>query len=429
MPSGLRIVSLVGLSAVVSCTAACEGTPGGRKIGVRPGTSSAQIAAAKDRERERDEGASEEVQPIGLEPAARPESPATGRQAKPREAATAPAPQAPPAPTTPPARPRGTPEAPRPLLDKGVPMTKTERTTLREQALGLLSSAAQAGPPEERANAIEALTATPARLAAVLEPALQDQNVGVRSVAAMAAGKARIVDAAGLIRPLLQDESRFVRSAAIYGLYKLGQKPNATPLAGMLFDPSPRVRAQAAFIMGEMGEKSALGPLREAAKIPAGRSSPGEVRAMDLQIAEARVKLGDESALADIRTALFPAKPEDLEASILAMQIIGQVRDRASANRLIELTSDKDPTKQAMPGEIRVAAAMALARLGQAEGSYIAREYYAGASEALRAQSAHLMGELGRAENLGILARMMDDPDGRVRVAAASAVVKVTDRE
>lgn len=427
MPSGLRIVSLIGLSSVVACTTACEGTPAGRRIGVRPGTSSAQIAAARERERDRetdrDEAIGQATQPAASEPVKRPTppaaSPAPSSPSAPAEPALAPAPP----------RPRGTPEAPRPLVDKAVPMTKTERTTLREQALAQLSTAAQSAPPEERANAIEALTATPARLAAVLEPALRDQNVGVRSVAAMAAGKARVADAAPAIRPLLQDESRFVRSAAIYGLYKLGQNPNATPLAGMLFDPSPKVRAQAAFIMGEMGEKSALGPLREAAKIPAGRSSPGEVRVMDLQIAEARVKLGDDSALADIRTALFPAKPEDLEASILAMQIIGQVRDRASVNRLIELTADKDPTKQAMPGEIRVAAAMALAKLGQSEGSYIAREYYAGASEALRAQSAHLMGELGRPENLAILARMMADPDGRVRVAAASAVVKITDRE
>jgi HEAT repeat protein len=309
------------------------------------------------------------------------------------------------------------------------PMTKTERATLREQALNLLVNTAAGGSPEERANAVEALTRTPARLSMVLDGALQDTSPAVRAVAAMAAGRTRAGQAAPLLRRLMQDESRLVRSAAVYGLYKLGQNPDATMLAGMLFDASPRVRAQGAFIMGEMGEKSALGPLREAAKQPAGRAAPGEVRVMDLQIAEARVKLGDEEALADVRSALFPARPEDLEACLLAMQIVGQVKDRASVNRLIELTADKDPNKQEMPGEIRVGAAMALARLGQPEGSYIAREYFAGASEALRAQSAHLFGELGRAENLPILARMMADPDGRVRVAAASAVVKITERE
>jgi HEAT repeat protein len=196
----------------------------------------------------------------------------------------------------------------------------------------------------------------------------------------------------------------------------------------MLFDPSALTRAQAAYVIGELGEKSAIGPLREAHKEISARANPTEVRLSDLQIAEARVKLGDDSALADIRAALYPAKPEDLEASALAVQIVGQIKDTVSVNRLIELTNPKDSGGQDMPGEIRMAAAAALARLGQPQGSYIAREYFQGGKESLRAQAASLFGETQRPENLQIVSRLMEDPDGRVRVSAAAAVVKITDR-
>ncbi|MBY0312271.1 MAG: hypothetical protein K2W85_09395 [Phycisphaerales bacterium] len=304
-----------------------------------------------------------------------------------------------------------------------------DRAALREKALELLTNAALSGADEERANAIESLAMTPGRLSGVAETALQDRNVAVRTVAAMAVGKAQVKQLAGKVRPLLSDNSPFVQAAAIYSLRRCGVGADPTPLAGMLFDPSTRVRAHAAYILGELGDKSALGPLRDAHKQGGGfgRSNGGELRVSDLQIAEARIKLGDKNAVSDIRSALFPARPEDLEATILAIQIIGQVKDAPSINRLIDLTQVRDPSGQDQPGEVRMAAAMALARMGQPHGSSIAREFFAGGSEALRAQSAHLFGETKRPENLAVLKRMMEDPDGRVRVAAATAIVKVTD--
>lgn len=311
-------------------------------------------------------------------------------------------------------------------VERPQPMTRTERAALREQALQLLGNTSQAGKPEERANAIEALTQTPARLAPALETGLVDPSAGVRAVSAMAVGKAKQREFVSRVRPLLSDDSPFVRSAAMFALRKNNADVDLSPLAQMLFDDAPMVRAQAAFIMGELGEKSALGPLREAAKDSMSRADAGKVKVMDLQIAEARVRLGDDTALADIRTALFPSRSEDLEAAVFAMQITGELKDRASINRLIQLTAPFDESKQPWPGEIRMAAAMALAKMGQTEGSYIAREYFAGEKEALRAQAAHLFGLTGRPENLLILQRMMNDPDGRVRVAAAAAIVRVT---
>jgi HEAT repeat protein len=308
------------------------------------------------------------------------------------------------------------------------PLSTTEKAALREKALALLVTMAQNGTPEERANALEALVQTPQRLASVAESGLTDQNLGVRAVAAMAVGKARLATLAPRVRPLLQDESPFVRAAAMFALKRFGASVDISPLAGMLFDSSARVRAQAAYVLGEMGDKSAVPLLREAHKSLSARANPTEVRLSDLQLAEARVKLGDDSALADVRSALFPAKEEDLEAAVLAVQIIGQIKDAVSVNRLIELTAQKEPGGQELPGELRMAAASALARMGQPHGTYIAQEYFQGEKESLRAQAASLLGDIQRPENLQIVSRLMEDPDGRVRIAAAAAVVKITDR-
>jgi HEAT repeat protein len=315
-----------------------------------------------------------------------------------------------------------------PMSAKIMKMTAAERASLRERALTLLANTAAGGSPEERANALEALVPTPARLAAAAEPALRDDNVGVRSVAALAIGKAKAASVAPKVKPLLQDTSPFARASAIFALKRCGVPVDPTPLAGMLADPSPRVRAHAAWILGELGEASALGPLSEAQKDAPPRANPSEVRVLDLQIAEARVKLGDPAGLADVRAALFPARAEDLEAAVLATQICGQLHDTQATNRLIDLAGEKDPSGQPLPGELRMGAAMALHQLGQKQGlgSSIAREYFAGGQEALRAMAAHLMGATQQPGNLQILARMMEDPDGRVRVAAASAIVKTT---
>lgn len=308
------------------------------------------------------------------------------------------------------------------------PTTSVSKSALRERALTLLQSMATGGSPEERSNALEALSATPARLSGVVEPALTDESPGLRAVAAMVVGKSRYEGAGELLMPLAKDQSWMVRSAGIYALKRTGKPVDPTALATMLTDRAPRIRAQAAFILGELGEPSALGPLREAARENLSRANAAEARIMELQIAEARVKLGDESALADIRTALFPARSEDLEATALACQIVGQVKDQASVNQLINLTKQKDDAGAPMPAEIRLAAAGALAKMGRQprNASAIGREYVSNSTDAVRAQAAYVLGESGDLDALPMLEQLLADQVGRVRVSAAAAIAKMT---
>jgi HEAT repeat protein len=303
-------------------------------------------------------------------------------------------------------------------------------SALRERALGILVEAASSPEGELRANAIEALTRAPSRLEPILAVALKDPTVGVRSVAAMAVGRAKMAKLVPAVQPLLNDASPYIRAAAVYAMRSNDPQFDPSGLAPILLnDPSPKVRSHVAFILGELGDSSASGMLRQAAKDGMARLpvTDAQVKLMRLQISEALIKLGDESQVEAVRAALYPSRPEELEAAALAVRIIGEVHDRGAIDQLIYLTEYKDDDKKPMPAEIRLAVAGSLARLGHTEGGFIADEYLTSTLPTVRAQAAYVFGETGRLENLNRLEGLLADSDPHVRVAAAAGVLKVAD--
>ena len=298
---------------------------------------------------------------------------------------------------------------------------------LAVRATDLLLEAAISGDAEMRANAIEALTLGElSDLEQVLASGLNDENLGVRTVAAMASGRRGVTSETAALEGLLDDPSPFVRSSAIYALARAKGEVDPTPLAMMIFnDPSPRVRAHVAFILGEMGNASAMPILRQAAKARLTRAAESEVRLFNLQIAEALVKLGDEEQVHPIRAALYPTRPEELEATALAVQIIGEVEDRGSIDQLIYLSATKDEGGDLAPAEIRLGIASALAKLGLKDGSFIADEFWEHESPLLRAQAVEVYGRIGLVEHLGRIEAALDDPDLGVRISAAAAVLRL----
>ncbi len=297
----------------------------------------------------------------------------------------------------------------------------------REDAIDLLVNEAGSDAALVRANAIEALEGVPGRLDEAVARALYDHNEGVRTVAAMVVGRARLEQFALAVDTLRDDPSPFVRASAIYALRRLGRDTDPTPLAGMLLEHNnARVRAHAAFVLGELGERSAMPLLRTASMSPAPRATAGEQRHLELQISEAMIKLGDDKELQTIRAALFPSRPEQLEATALAVQIIGEVGDRGSIDQLIYLAAYRGQGQQVMPAEVRLAIADSLAKLGLRDGAFIADEYRSSEIDAVRAQSAAVYGRTRQPENLGKLQQMMGDQAAIVRVAAASGVLEVT---
>lgn len=306
------------------------------------------------------------------------------------------------------------------------PLDPLAAAELRERALALLERAAADPNPALRANAIEGLTLAPARAQAIVSRALRDENVGVRSVAAMTVGRAPLPALAEEARTLASDAAPFVSCAAIFAMNKNGINADRTPLAtSLLNDPSTRIRSHAAFILGELADPSALAPLKEAARRPVSQASESEYKLMQLQIAEAMVKLGDSTQLNTLRAALYPSQPGELEGTALAVQILGQLRDRESIPNLVYLSARRDSGGRPMPAEVRLAVAAALARMGMNQGDFVADEFFADRNPALRAQAAYVYGETALSTNLAKLAKLMDDQDGAVRVAAASAIIKI----
>lgn len=307
-------------------------------------------------------------------------------------------------------------------------LTELEVAALRERALALLVEEAGSGRPESRINAIEALQTVPGRVGPLIALAARDGNVAVRSVAAVAVGRARLSECVEAIRPLTMDEDLRVRASALFALHRNGERVDLTPIGGLLRHSSPLVRAHGAFLLGELGDSSALAMLREAASDGMDRAPAGQVRVMRLQIAEAMVKLGEESALHEIRAALYPSRPEDLEGTALAAQIIGEVRDHGASDQLVYLTARREGGRM-MPAEVRLAAAGALGKLGLSEGGFIGEEFRGNPNATVRAQAAYVFGQTGLTEHLSALESMLEDASVAVRVSAAAGIVRIAERQ
>jgi len=310
---------------------------------------------------------------------------------------------------------------------KGPVIEPVWRSDLRERSIDLLLESAESADPLIRANAIEGLQSVPSRARIVIVDGLEDPNLGVRFAATVIAGRLGFDDMQGFIRPLLGDPSPDVRAAAIFALSAMGAPVDPTPLAEMVLVGDARKRAQAAYILGEIGNPSAIPLLKQAAAKDSPRATSSEMRLLDLQIAEALVKLGDLGELEPIRAALYPSRPEELEATALAVQIIGQVDDRRSIDQLIFLADPDagDDVGGPMPAEVRLAAAASLAQLGLPNGGFIADEFRSNPNPALRSQAAYVYGQTGDPKTLLILESMLDDDSSLVRVAAAAAILDI----
>lgn len=300
---------------------------------------------------------------------------------------------------------------------------------LREHAINELMGMTADDAPEIRANALEALSSVKARVEPIVALALSDTNDGVRSVAAMVAGREYLITLAPSVRLLLNDSSPFVRASAMYALSTFGERVDISELSVFLLEnKNPRIRSHAAFILGELGETSAIDLLQNAFREPVPNASTIEKKLYRLQLAEALIKLGNDESIDSIRAALYPSRPGELEATALAVQIIGQLRDEPSIDQLIYLADPNSDTP--MPAEVRLGVAQALAYMGHTEGSFIADSFMDSTIDTIRAQSAMVYGITQGKGNLGKLEIMMlNDPSRLTQVAAAGAIVQYTQQQ
>ena len=313
-----------------------------------------------------------------------------------------------------------------PRLDVPERIDAGEVASLRAAAIDLLLQAADSTNPLLRANAIEALDEAPEHLEPVVAGALDDDNRGVRFVAAMTVGNHRLRSLADRVEPLLDDESLSVQASAIFALRRCGRKVNPSPLSAMIASSDPEVRGNAALVLGELGDSSALPMLREAIRRSMPLASLARVRVVELQIAEAMVKLGQQSELEVIRAALF-TPPEQGELAALACQICGRLRDQAYTASLHDMATRTGRDQE--PAEVRLAAAAALGMIDPARAPGSVPMGYVGSDRYdLRAQAALALGYCSGPAALPTLATMMEDQSAVVQVAAAGSILRLMRR-
>ncbi len=293
-----------------------------------------------------------------------------------------------------------------------------------EAAAAILAAGVRSPDPVVRANALEGMLAWPALLREHVAGGLVDDNRGVRFVAAMCVGRARLTDLSHLVQPLVRDRSDSVRAAAIYALRRCGRPVDPSPLATMIRSDDPEVRSNAYIVLGELADPSSVGMVRESLGRGMRRVHPIRVRIVELQAAETLVKLGSDDELEVVRAALF-APVEQGELSILACQILARLGDRSAAPMLERLVLASGTS--ARPPEIRMAATQALAELGsrtQVDAAAIAVNAAQAPDPLLRAQACAVAGAAGGTAAVDALRSRLSDPVEFVRITAAGNLLK-----
>ncbi len=295
-----------------------------------------------------------------------------------------------------------------------------------ESAVALLRQACASPVPIFRANAVEALTASPDDLRAVVTPLLSDPNRGVRFVAAMAVGRSGLTDLADRIQPLLVDESPSVRAAAICALGRLGRPVDPTPLADMVRSDDPEVRSNAYLVLGELGNRSAVGLIRDSLGKGMRGVNPARVRIVELQASEALARLGETDALEPIRAALF-APTEQSEFTALAAQQVARLNDEASRAILMRLVDGTGIS--ARPTEVRIGCALALAQISPSDRPAVvkfARTLLRDRETPVRSQAVLALGTAGGEGVVPEIEPMLLDKDPAVQLSAARALLLAT---
>lgn len=315
-------------------------------------------------------------------------------------------------------------EAPEPLA--------TERATdLRQRATAVLLEAARGSEgwsPQQRANAIEAGSAFGEWFGGEIRAGLDDETIGVRTLAALAIGDAGVADEPSIVRlaELARDGSTYERIAALYAISKSGLEVNLGTLAEtLLIENDPRLRAHAAMVLGRLGDGSAVPLLYEASsQLPRGASA-ASLRLLQLQIAQSLAQLGEADQVQVLRAALYPSRPEELEATAVACQMLGELDDRSAVDELIYVVERRDERGVPLPPEVRLSAVTALGKLGIRRGAIVARALLEHERVEIRAQAAVTLGWAGEVGDAGLLAAALSDPDSDHRLAAAIGIVRL----
>lgn len=279
---------------------------------------------------------------------------------------------------------------------------------LRAEARRELLAQSNASDPFLRCNAIEALAEVdPADAAGPILNGLKDPEPSVRFASAMAAGRIKLNEAQETLRAMANDNDLRVQAGVRYALHRMGDKRLSHDLERLAGVPDPHVRATVAMVLGLLGEPSAEKMLTTMAS--------DRAPAVRIQVAEALWRLGDDAALDDLVAFSISAYPDDQIIAVQALAETGDQRVRGQVRG--ELTAEYE--------EVSLAAARAMGMLGSDEGWEVAVPAAQSKDPRQRSLAALAMGAIGRSDLQRNLSGLLHDPDGAVRVAAATAILQL----
>lgn len=337
-----------------------------------------------------------------------------------------------------------------------LPARSQQIAAAKNRAIEQILLSSRGEDPFLRANAIEAIAPVPGRAMPMAQLGLDDAHPAVRYAALITAGKLQFKSLAPVVQKQLQHPSPSVRAAAIYASTRLGLQVDSSQLADMLMSKEPGVRANAAIVLGLMGDESAVPMMHELGKKPLGRAAtPPQQSVYRVQLAEALVQLGDETAMEPLRAGAYSNFDEVRILSILAL---GRLKDRqwesgiaaimnrppiqvqlAAARALLEMGSRMDTRSVVLRGAAyNEAAVLDEARqmsreLRDADESEVVKQLLADArareatAATIRGQAAFALGFIDDPQAAAALVKLLDDPSEQVRLSAAAAIVRASE--
>ncbi len=282
--------------------------------------------------------------------------------------------------------------------------------TLVEQSREMVREALASDEPLTRANAIEAAELLNAdELDAVVLRLLDDSDARVRYAAAMAGGRQKVsnLQVRARLAEMADGQSPNGRVAAVFALHMLGDTTRSQRLVDYTQSADPTVRANAAVALGLTGAPSAADVLAAMLQDPDGNVA--------LNAAEGLWRLGDKRGLQPLMTASISQFTDDNVIGVLAL---GGNREPQVWTLLKSKLNDDYP-------EVALSAARALGRIGSDAGYMVAATEAAAIEPRRRALAALAFGDIGRLDAQDMLRPLLDDADADVRLAAATAMLRL----
>ena len=284
------------------------------------------------------------------------------------------------------------------------------------KAFDVLIAASRDDDPFIRANAIESLQMIPGRVAPIVHRGLSDPEPVVRYAATVTIGALRIQGLAPNVAQLRKDPSPSVRAASLYALKSLGHNVNISPLGQFLVRSDPNLRGNVAMLLTLLGNRSALPMLQTVAGTPMPRVSAERIAVVRAQIAEAMARLGDQRAFESLRSGMYSQFPE---VRVIAVTALGGLGDRKMERAMMNIV--QDPSFE----ELQVAAAVALARIGNYMGETLCVQFtHEDHSSVLRAEAAWALGWFMYEKSFDRVEQLLSDPQTQVRVFAAASIIR-----